>query len=121
MLGIGTITAVGWAQVVIALLSGILELAVASRMISTPFWEIIAALRPAAAGGVAMALAVLAGLTLTAGAGPLIQLLANILLGAAAYGGTLFLFSRAELQEAVHILKQAANRKGSKPAEEVNL
>ena len=118
VLGIGTITAVGWTQVVIALLSGILELAVASRMISTPFWEIISALRPAAAGGVVMALAVLAGMTLTSGAAPLVQLIVNILLGAAAYGATLYLFSRSELQEAVRILKLAANRKSSQPAEQ---
>ena len=115
--GAGTITMVGWAQVTIALLSGILRLTVASRMISTPFWEIIAALRPAAVGGVIMTMAVLAGMALTAGAIPLIQLVLNIVVGAVTYGGALYLFNRAELKKIIDILKRVTNRNNNKVAE----
>jgi PST family polysaccharide transporter len=109
--GPGTTAAVAWVHVVVALVGKTVNIAIACRIIDTPFNQVLVALRPAALAGVVMMPVVLVALSLTASAAPLVQLVAGITAGALAYGGVLWLFQRNLMMEASKTLRAAFLKK----------
>lgn len=108
--GVGTINAVAWTHVAVALAASAINLVVAARVLRTPLRRLVAALGPALLGGVLMAAAVAATLALTSAAAPLVQLVAGTASGAAAYGSALWWLQRELVLEARHSLRAALIR-----------
>jgi O-antigen/teichoic acid export membrane protein len=108
---VGTLEAIGWAHVGVALLFLVAQLMVAARMLDTSFFRIVASLRPAATGGALMAIAVLVALEATAGAVPPLQLAAGVAAGAATYGLALWWLQRTLVLELGTTLRLALARR----------
>ncbi len=91
---IKTVAAVGWAQAIVALFSGALNLYVVARMTKTPFRAILESLKPGMIASAAMAAVVLPVNFATNSAHPAVQLVLAILLGGSVYLGVLYLMQR---------------------------
>ncbi|GAB1470840.1 oligosaccharide flippase family protein [Chloroflexota bacterium] len=91
----GSIVTVGWVQAAVALISALINLFVASRLIKLSWFDIGRALRPAMISGSVMALFVY-GFTLLVNdsLSPLFLLLTSVLIGGVAYLGTLWFVER---------------------------
>ncbi len=89
-----TIVAVAWTQASVTFFMSILRLFVASRMLDTPFREVLNALKPAIVSGLLMSLPVWGTLMLTATTPPIVQLILSILVGIAAYVFALWMVER---------------------------
>jgi PST family polysaccharide transporter len=102
-----TITAVGWAQVAVALLGSIINLVVAMRMLNLPLLQILNAFRPAALGGVVLSMAVIALSSFYGDLSPWLQLLSGTLVGGLAYILFLWLVQRDLVVDAFQIFRTA--------------
>ena len=107
---VGTITAVAWTQVVIALIAGLLNLAVAARLLTTPLRLIIRTFWPSVAAGLVMAVIVRGLITQMSGVAPIWQLTAGVLVGALIYGGILWFWQRDVIMQAVASLRTAFSK-----------
>ncbi len=108
-----TIVAVGWVHAAIAFVTGLLELYLASRLMTTPFREIVKALSPALSAGMVMTLVVGVSLTLSAAAASWMQLSIAVSGGALTYLGFLWVVQRPVLLEAGTVLRSVVRRKKS--------
>lgn len=108
--GIQTIAAVGWTHAAVAFLTSVLELALASRLLKTPFRKILEALAPALLAGLFMALVVQGVLFLSTTLIPVLQLSLGVLTGGVAYLSILWVFQRDMLLTALGILRGAIQR-----------
>jgi PST family polysaccharide transporter len=109
--GPGTLIAVGWTVVVVAFVGMVIQLIVARRILQISFVTILEALRPAAIGAAAMALAVLGVLVLCAGAAPFVKLVITVSFGGITYVGVLWWFHRDVVVTAAHALRQGLVRR----------
>ncbi len=105
-----TIVAVAWVHAVIAFISGIVEVGIASRILRTPLHKVVNALQPAFFSAAVMTAAVLASLFLLNAANPWLQLLVTIPLGVLVYLGVLWFFQRDLLISTLKILRSALAR-----------
>ena len=94
-----SIVAVAWVQALVAFLSGIISLAVASRMFHIRFGEIMLQFRPGLIGGTVMALAVAGLLALIPNVHPIIQLILAVVTGVIVYIGSLWLQGPQRLKD----------------------
>lgn len=107
---IGSIVMVGWVQALVALLSVIINLAVASRLLGLPFLKIIDALRPAALSGLIMAVVVYAALYLSVSLAAWLQLVISIGAGGIVYGAAMWVFNRRVVLDIVELMRSALGR-----------
>lgn len=108
---VGTLQAVGWVHVVVALVNGALSLLLAARILRLPVAVVLRALLPAMVAGAALVATVHLTLLLTVGLSDLFQLLAATLVGAASYGLLLWLIQRDVMIGAGHTLRAALVRR----------
>jgi O-antigen/teichoic acid export membrane protein len=108
--GPGTIAAVAWVHVIVALVSCVLELFVACRLINTPFSMVLAHFRPALVGVAGMTLVVVGILALTTDASSWVQLVASVAGGGGAYLATLWLLERAVVSEAIQMMRLVVSK-----------
>lgn len=101
----GGLITVAWTQVVLALIFGVINLTVASRMLATPFWEILKAFLPSLFAGLIMVAAVMGVLQLTAPLALLVQLISGTLIGMIVYGLVLLIFQKEVIRQAQAGLK----------------
>lgn len=106
-----SIVAVSWMHALVALIGTALNLYVAARILKLPLWELGRALFPSLVSGFLMSGVVLGFLTLADGAGAWVQLICSILLGGLTYIGSLWLFQRDVIPDAIQIL-QGVLKKG---------
>ncbi len=106
----GTIVAVAWIQVAVALISAGLNLAVASRRLDTPFSEIMKAFQPALAGGFVMLVSVSAVVRILTGMPHLVQLVAGVVVGVLVYGAFMWWLQREFVLRAGTSLRSAFSR-----------
>ncbi len=92
---IGTIEAVAWTHMVLALFNSTLQMTVACRIIKTSFWSILEAFRPAIIGSVIMIFPVLSSLWLTSSMPVVLQLVVATLAGIVSYSGALWILQRS--------------------------
>jgi hypothetical protein len=97
-------------HVLVALVSCVLELFVACRLINTPFSMVLAHFRPALVGMTGMTLAVVGILTLTTDASSWGQLVASVAGGGGAYLATLWLLERAVVSEAIQMMRLVVSK-----------
>ncbi len=109
--GGGGIATIAWVHAAVALASGTLNLIVAGRMLQVPVQALLRALRPAAIGGVALVLSVLATLALTRDLIPLAQLVAAVAVGGASYLGFLWWLQRDVVRTASQTLRLALSQR----------
>ncbi|CAG1004480.1 Teichuronic acid biosynthesis protein TuaB [Anaerolineae bacterium] len=109
--GMGTIVAVGWTHAVIAFIVGIIQLAVALRMLKTSLMQLVEALRPAVVSGLLMAMAVLAMLQVSVSMPNWVQLITGTMIGGLVYLGALWILHRDILFEAVRTLRSALRKR----------
>lgn len=102
-----SIVAVGWVQAVVAFLSGILSLMVASRMFKMKFSQILVQFKPGAVSGLVMAAVVAGELLLLQDAHPLIQLILSVLSGMVVYCGVLWLQGPQRVKEIYGMIRKA--------------
>ena len=108
--GPGTIVAIGWTQVAIAIVMGMMNLYVASRLLKMPLRKILAAFAPALFGGIIMAMVVMGTLSALTQLPEIVQLIAGILVGALVYLTTMWLIQRDFVLQASSSLRVAFNR-----------
>lgn len=108
--GIKTITAVGWGHMLVALISCVVDLSVAARLLKLPLRELALALWPAASAGFVMAVSVFAVLHFSAGSSDLLQLSLGILVGAVAYLASLWIIQREVVLDASNLVRGALSR-----------
>jgi len=106
---VGTITAVAWTQVVIAFIAGLINLAVAARMLNTPLSILFRTFWPSIAAGLVMAVAARGLVEQMAGAPAVWQLLAGVLVGAVVYSAILWFWQRDVILQALINLRAAFN------------
>jgi hypothetical protein len=104
---IGTLTAVAWTQAGITFFTTMLNLFVASRLLKTPFKEVLGALQPAILGGAMMSLGVGSLLLLIPTLPPLAQLLLSLIVGMITYAATLWWLQRDVVMVASQTLRAA--------------
>jgi nitrate reductase gamma subunit len=109
--GTGSIVAVGWVHVGVALLERTLNLMVVSRILQLSVWTILETLRPAFLGGALMSIAVWATMALTANVPSLVQLVIGTLVGSLVYGGSLLLLERRLVASAGRMVWAALARR----------
>ena len=105
-----SIVAVAWVQAVVAFISGVISLAVASRMFGISLREIFAQFRPGLISGIAMALVLSVGLTLLPDVHPILQIILMVLSGAGVYVGTLWLQGPQRLKDIYQTVMNALRR-----------
>jgi O-antigen/teichoic acid export membrane protein len=108
--GPGTIDAIAWVQVGVALIAGAMNLVVAARVLKMPLKEMWIAFQPALIAGSVMAAAVLAALALVNGASPIIQLTLGVLTGGLVYTGMIWWLQRDFVIKASSSLRAAFSR-----------
>lgn len=106
----GTITAVAWMQVAMAIFSMVLNFYFAGRLLNTPIRRILAAITPALVGGGVMTASVIGVLLLVATAPPLWQLVAGVAVGIVSYTAVILLIQRDLLTQAKSSLRLIRNR-----------
>ncbi|MDK2979742.1 MAG: teichuronic acid exporter [Chloroflexota bacterium] len=102
-----SIVAVAWVQAIVALISGVLSLAVAARMFHMSTREILVQFVPGTVSGLLMAAAVAGLLHWIAAWPPLVQLILAVLIGALVYVGTLYIQGPQRMRDIVRILRNA--------------
>jgi ABC-type amino acid transport system permease subunit len=102
-----SIIAVAWVQAVIALLSGILSLAVAAEMFHIKLKDILIQFQPSFISGLVMSAAVIGVLALLKHTPALVQLLAAVVVGIATYGGMFWLQGPERLKETFKLITSA--------------
>lgn len=108
--GPGTIVAVAWAQVGVALISAVLNILVAARVLSTPVRRIIQAFQPALVAGLVMLVTVSLVLSFLGSSTELLQLVVGILVGVLVYGVVVFGLQREFVIQAGSNLKAVFDR-----------
>jgi PST family polysaccharide transporter len=109
--GRGSIVAVAWVQVVVALGSTVLSLVIAARLLALPFGDILAALRPSLAGGALMATGVLLALRAIPDAPAGAQLVTATSAGVLVYALALWSLHRDDVTLARSTLQTALSRR----------
>jgi O-antigen/teichoic acid export membrane protein len=89
-----SIVAAAWVQAGVALITGIIKLAIAARILETPLKKFGQAVEPAFLGTVVMTAAVLVMLQLVPSTLPAVQLIASVITGLLAYLATLWWLKR---------------------------
>ncbi|MCI0551211.1 MAG: lipopolysaccharide biosynthesis protein [Anaerolineae bacterium] len=112
----GSIVAVGWMHALVALISALLGLIVAARMLSLPLRDLFTSIWPAALAGILMAFVVRIILDLAGDMSSLQQLLVTIPSGALVYVAVLWFSSRGLMLEIIERLKSAISRRQGKYA-----
>lgn len=107
---IGSIVVVGWMQALIAFVSVLLNLYVASRLLDLPLSKLADALRPAALSGITMGIVVYAVMYLTASYAPWLQLIIGIVTGGFVYGLAMWIFQRQVVLEVADKMRSAMVR-----------
>jgi O-antigen/teichoic acid export membrane protein len=102
-----SIVAVAWVQAAVALISGVLSLVVAAEMFKISARDILAQFRPSVFSGLLMSAAVFGVLALLRNAPALLQLLAAVIVGAAVYGGTLWLQGPDQMRDMLRKISSA--------------
>lgn len=108
--GPGTIVAVGWVQVGVAIIAALMNLVVAARVLKTPLREMLDAFQPALTAGIVMVAVVWVALNLLADTHPVVQLVTGVLLGGLVYGGLMWWFQRDFVLRAGSSLRAALSR-----------
>ena len=106
----GSIVAVAWIQVGVALISAGLNLVVASRQLDTPFSDIMRAFQPALTGGFVMLVSVATVVWMLIGLPYFVQLVAGVVVGMLVYGGYMWWLQRDFVVRAGTSLRSAFNR-----------
>lgn len=107
---LGTITAIGWVQVAVAIIAGVMNLVVAARVLRMPFKEMWLAFQPALTAGSVMAASVLGLLALLVDASPPVQLILGVITGGLVYSGMIWWLQRDFVLKASSNLKAAISR-----------
>ena len=107
----GSIVAVGWAHALIALVSAVIGLIVAARMLSLPLRDLFNSLWPAVLAGILMALVIYLLLDLTSHMVSWQQLLMIVPAGALVYVSVLWFSNRGLMLEVIERLKSALLRR----------
>ncbi|HUM72035.1 MAG TPA: oligosaccharide flippase family protein, partial [Chloroflexota bacterium] len=102
-----TILAVAWMQVLLALLSGIVKMAMAARLVHVPLREMARTFYPSLAAGGLMAVAVLSTAQFLTDVIPLVQLVVETAVGILVYGGAIFLLQPDDMWKAIALLRSA--------------
>jgi len=105
-----TIVAVAWTQATVTFFMSILRLLVASRMLDTPFREVLNALKPAVVSGLLMSIPVWGTLVLTAAMPPVVQLSLSIMIGIVAYVAALWWMERDFVLMITKTVRSALNK-----------
>jgi PST family polysaccharide transporter len=105
--GFGTIAAVGWAQVAVAFVTGIINLIVVARMFTIPLGKLLAAFHPALVSGALMSVAVLLSLMAVAAYSPAVQLVVAVVVGGLSYAAGLWWLQRDLMLRARKTLRSA--------------
>jgi PST family polysaccharide transporter len=105
-----SIEAVGWVQAIIALISGVISLIVASKIFNMKLGEILIQFIPAAISGAVMTAACLAMLLLTHSMSPWLQLGVVTLTGLIVYAGSLHLLFPGQSSEILRMIAKAVRR-----------
>jgi len=106
----GTLVAVGWVQVSVAVVGTALNLGFAVRMLNAPIRDMLTAFQPALVGGIGLSLAVLAVLFISDNWSPWLTLIVGTLAGGLAYLGVLYIFYRDLSLNTVTVLFAAFKR-----------
>lgn len=109
----GTILAVAWMQVLLALLSGIAKMAMAARLVNVPLHDLARIFYPSLAAGGLMAVAVLGTALFLTDVMPLVQLVVETAVGILVYGGVIFLLQPDDMRKAIAMLRSAFFSKAS--------
>jgi PST family polysaccharide transporter len=102
---------VGWAHVLISLISAGIYLTVAMRFLSISIRDIARELKPALVSGSVMTAACLICLSMTADMLPLLRLIGLVGVGAASYAGSLWLLERDSLLQMLDSIRAPGKRK----------
>jgi O-antigen/teichoic acid export membrane protein len=102
-----SIVAVAWVQAAVALISGVLSLVVAAEMFKISARDILAQFRPSVFSGLLMSAAVFGVLALLRNAPALLQLFAAVIVGAAVYGGALWLQGPDQMRDTLRKISSA--------------
>jgi PST family polysaccharide transporter len=102
---------VGWAHVLVSLLSAIIYLAVAMQFLSISLLDIVRELKPAMVSGSLMTAACVGVLVLTADMLPLLRLIILVGVGAVSYAGSLWLLERDSLLHMIESIRAPEKRK----------
>lgn len=105
-----SIVVVGWIQVIVALLAGMLNLYVAGRLLKLSPAKLFSALRPAVQSTFFLAGAVILTLFLLNGASPWVQLIVASFSGALTYVAALWVFQRDVVSAATLQVRSALSR-----------
>jgi O-antigen/teichoic acid export membrane protein len=105
----GTIIAVAWAQVGLAIVLGIVRLFIVAHLLSIPKIKIFQLFQPLFVSTGIMATVILIILELFAGTSPLIQLVLTIPIGALVYIVSLWLFEREAVLQAGQVLRSTVS------------
>lgn len=108
--GIKTITAVGWGHMLVALVSCIVDLVTATRLLKLPLRDLGIALWPAVSAGLVMVVSVLSVLHFSVGYSDLFQLILGILAGAGTYILFLWVIQREVVLDASNLVRGALSR-----------
>jgi PST family polysaccharide transporter len=106
----GTIVAVAWVQVGVALISAVLNIVVAARVLSTPVHKIVQAFQPALVAGLVMLVSVTLLLSTLSHKPEWVQLVVGILAGMLVYAGLVFVLQRDFVLQARANLKTVFDR-----------
>lgn len=106
----GNIIAVSWARVMVAVVIGLIEFVIASRMLKTSLETIFMTIWPAVSAVGLMSIAVGILLYQVQGITSIFQLISGIFLGALVYVGSLWIFHRELLLDGIGIFKKALVR-----------
>jgi O-antigen/teichoic acid export membrane protein len=101
-----SVVVVGWVQAGIAALESIVQLIIASRMLSISIGSILNSLKPAVVNGLLMAAAVWGTMTVVSSFHPILQLIASVGVGAICYCGLLFIFQRPLAMQIFKLFKK---------------
>jgi PST family polysaccharide transporter len=107
----GTIIAVAWSQLIVALIASIVKLLIAGYILNISLSAIFKALQGSLAAGAVMTVAVLGSLQLGINWPPLWQLIFSVVIGGLTYLATLWLLHRNALFEAGQTLRASLSRR----------
>ncbi|HKY52896.1 MAG TPA: polysaccharide biosynthesis C-terminal domain-containing protein, partial [Anaerolineales bacterium] len=107
----GSIVIVGWVHALIALISAVIGLIVAARMLSLPLRDLFNSIWPAVLAGILMALVIHIILDLARNMPSWQQLLITVPVGALVYVSVLWFSSRGLMLEVIERLKSALLRR----------
>jgi len=105
----GTIIAVAWAQVALAIVMGIARLLIVAHLLNIPKIKIFQLFKPPLISTGIMAATIIMVLRLAADGTSLLQLILTIPIGALAYGASLWMFEREAVLKAGKVLRSAVS------------